>query len=355
VTRPGFALRDAAVGYASRGIPVLPLHYPITRRHGARPVPAGQPLERPSWSMTRCSCGDPGCGQVGKHPLGQLVPHGLHEATTNRARVMAWWTRYPRANIGLATGQLFDVLDLDGPEGVAALQAFAHQHDLELPARGPVARSGRPEAGWHYYLAPTRLGRRHGLLNHVDYQGPGGYVVAPPSRHASGHTYRWVRGLDHPLPRLPGPLQAELAQPTRRPAERLAAPVVPLPVPDGPGHPYARAALADELDRVAAAGRGRRNEQLWTSGRNLFNFVASGALDEHQVRQGLLWAAERNGLLGEEPRQTHRTIASARAAGLAHPRRPPDRLVPDRTPPNASPRPLPSRDRGERTRSRERR
>jgi Bifunctional DNA primase/polymerase, N-terminal len=351
VTRPGFTLRDAALGYASRGIPVLPLHYPITRPYRARPVPTGLPAAAAVWSMMGCSCGDPDCGQIGKHPLGQLVPHGLKEATCNRARVLAWWARYPKANIGLATGQLFDVLDLDGPQGVAALRAFAHRHDLALPAAGPVARTGRPEAGWHYYLAPAGLGRRRGLLDHVDYQGPGGYVVAPPSRHASGLAYRWVRELDHPLLELPGPLRAEL----QRPAERLTAAVVPLPVGDGPGHPYARAALAEELARVAAAPRGERNEQLWASGRNLFNFVAAGALNEHQVQQGLLEAAERNGLLREEPRQTHRTIASARAAGLAHPRRPPERPIPERTPANASPRSSTSRDRGERTPGRERR
>jgi hypothetical protein len=351
VTRPGFALRDAAVGYASRGIAVLPLHYPVTRLHRAHPVPDDLPAASPAWSTTGCSCGDPGCGQVGKHPLGQLVPHGLHEATCNRARVLAWWARYPLANIGLATGQLFDVLDLDGPDGVAALRDFAQQHNLELSADGPVVRSGRPEAGWHYYLAPAGLGRRRGLLDHVDYQGHGGYVVAPPSRHASGLAYRWVRDLDHPLPQLPGPLRAELT----RPAQWPVAPAILLPVADGPGHPYARAALADELARVAAASHGRRNEQLWASGRNLFNFVAAGALDEHQVHQGLLEAAERNGLLGEEPRQTQRTIASARAAGLAHPRRPPDRTVPDRTPPDASPRPPAARGRGERTCIQERR
>jgi Bifunctional DNA primase/polymerase, N-terminal len=293
----------------------------------------------------------PGLRADRQAPLGQLVPHGLKEATCNRARILAWWARYPKANIGLATGHCFDALDLDGPDGVAALQAFAHQHDLDLPADGPVARTGRPEAGWHYYLAPAGLGRRRGLLDHVDYQGAGGYVVAPPSRHASGHTYRWVRDLDHPLPELPEPLRAELTRPAQRPAD----PVIPLSVGDGPGHPYARAALATELARVAAATQGGRNEQLWASGRNLFNFVASGALDEREVHQGLLAAAERNGLLGEEPRQTRRTIASARQAGLAHPRRPPERPTPDRTPTNASPRPPTGRDRGERTPGRERR
>ena len=113
MSRPGLALRDAAVGYASRGIPVLPLHYPVATRPGARLVPADW-SGRPGW-QGGCSCGDPGCGQVGKHPLGALVPHGLWEATTNRARVLAWWTHYPLANIGLVCGHLFDVLDLDGP------------------------------------------------------------------------------------------------------------------------------------------------------------------------------------------------------------------------------------------------
>ncbi len=345
MSRPGYALRDAALGYASRGIPVLPLHYPVAHLRSARPVPDGRVVTPEVW--TACSCGDRACGQVGKHPLGALVPHGLKEATTNRARVLAWWTRHPQANIGLATGHRFDVLDLDGPDGVAALRAFARQHHLTLPADGPVVRSGRAKAGWHYYLAPAGLGRRRGLLDRVDYQGPGGYVVAPPSRHASGLAYRWVRNLDHPLPQLPGPLRYELI----RPAERPAAPVVvPLPTPAGPGHPYARAALAEELGRVAAAPKGSRNQQLWESGRNLFNFVAVGALPEGEVHQGLLAAAERNGLLQEELRQTQRTLRSARQAGLAHPRRLPERTVPDRAP---STRPRVSRSGGERTDTRE--
>jgi Bifunctional DNA primase/polymerase, N-terminal len=350
MSRPGFALRDAALGYASRGIPVLPLHHPAAHLRSARAVPDGRVVTPQVW--TGCSCGDRACGQVGKHPLGALVPHGLREATTTPARVLAWWTRQPLANIGLATGHRFDVLDLDGPQGVAALQAFARDHDLALPAGGPVARSGRPQAGWHYYLAPAGLGRRRGLLDRVDYQGPGSYVVAPPSRHASGHPYRWVRDLDHPLPQLPDALRAELT----RPAERPSAPVVVvLPVPDGPGHPYARAALAEELARVAAARKGNRNQQLWESGRNLFNFVASGALEEREVHQGLLQAAERNGLLHEEPRQTQRTLRSARQAGLAHPRRLPARSLPDRAAATPPTRPPVSRIGGERTDSQERR
>ena len=92
-----------------------------------------------------------------------------------------------------------------------------------------------------------------------------------------------------------------------------------------------RAALAEELARVAAAPVGQRNRQLWESTRNLYNLVATGALDQREVDQRLLDAAERCGLLGDEPRQTHRTLASGRQVGLAHPGRPAQPTDPERT------------------------
>jgi hypothetical protein len=91
---------------------------------------------------------------------------------------------------------------------------------------------------------------------------------------------------------------------------------------DGSGDRYARAALAEELARVAAAPVGQRNRQLWESTRNLYNLVATGALIEREVQQRLLAAADRCGLLTDEPRQTRRTLTSGRQVGLAHPGRP---------------------------------
>jgi hypothetical protein len=289
---------------------------------------------------TGCSCRDPNCGQVGKHPLGSLVPHGLKEATTNRARILAWWTRHPQANIGLATGHQFDVLDVDRPHGTQAIHAFAAE--LGLHSTGPLVSTGG--GGWHYYLAPTGLGNLHLRdLEQVDWRGRGGYVVAPPSRHRSGQPYTWVGGrdLDTPLAEVPAPLLERLY----RQPDRPATPSIPLPVGDGPGPRYGQAALNQELARVAAAPRGRRNQQIWESARNLYNLVAAGALDDEQVHRGLLQAADRCGLLAEEPRQTRRTLASGRQVGLAHPRPAPDRTHPDPT--HASP-PPPARGGGER-------
>jgi hypothetical protein len=166
-------------------------------------------------------------------------------------------------------------------------------------------------------------------LAHVDWRGRGGYVVAPPSRHATGHPYHWAPGRDlgTPLGQVPAVLLERLQarqhqQPTGLVQIRAVA--------DKPGDRYARAALAEELTRVAVTPVGQRNRQLWESTRNLYNLVATGALDSREVDQALLEAAERCGLLAEEPRQTHRTLASGRQVGLAHPGRPRQPPSPER-------------------------
>jgi hypothetical protein len=322
MSRPSVVLRDAALGYASCGIPVLPLHYPLPHRGDLQALIEDQQLPSPA-VRTRCSCRDPGCGQVGKHPLGNLVPHGVKDATCNRARILAWWTQKPQANIGLACGHRFDVLDVDGPEGEQAIRTLAATHGLA--SSGPLVRTGG--GGWHFYLAPTGLGNVYPRgPERVDWRGRGGYVVAPPSRHASGNPYQWAtdRNLNTPLGRVPSVLLERL-QP-----RQLQRPTRPDQLPTaagGSGDRYARAALAEELTQVAAAPVGQRNRQLWESTRNLYNLVATGALDHREVHLGLVAAAERCGLLAQEPRQTRRTLTSGRQVGLTHPRHPP----PERT------------------------
>jgi hypothetical protein len=264
----------------------------------------------------------------------------VKDATCNRARILAWWTRHPQANIGLACGHTFDVLDVDGPQGAQAIRDLAATHGLH--SSGPLVRTGG--GGWHYYLAPTGLGNAHPRdLEHVDWRGRGGYVVAPPSRHASGHHYRWVDARDLGTP--PGPVPVMLLDRLRsRQLQRPTGFVRVQAVGDSPSDRYARAALAQELARVAAAPVGERNRQLWESTRNLYNLVAVGALDHYEVHQALLDAAERCGLLADEPRQTHRTLASGRQVGLAHPGRPAQPTSPEH--PHPSP---PLRAAGERT------
>jgi hypothetical protein len=128
-----------------------------------------------------------------------LTRNGFKDASTDLDQILNWWRAHPEANIGLPTGIAFDVLDIDGDVGVAVL-------DLRLGERyhhkGPLSSTGK---GWHLLFAATGKPSGTGLLEKVDYRGTGGYIVAPPSLHPSGHYYMWHtdRGPRTPLPVAP--------------------------------------------------------------------------------------------------------------------------------------------------------
>lgn len=146
---------DHALAYAAAGIPVFPVQ------------PAGKiPLTR----------------------------HGFMDATTDPAAIRAWWRDRPAANIGAPTGIVFDVVDLDGAEGEASV--------ADVPAwSGPQARTGG--GGRHLFVQPTGEVNRAHMLPKVDFRGHGGYVLLPPSLHASGRRYEWLVPLDVGLPAAP--------------------------------------------------------------------------------------------------------------------------------------------------------
>jgi hypothetical protein len=147
----------------------------------------------------------------------------------------------------------------------------------------------------------------------VDWRGRGGAVLAPPSRHIAGRSYRWVRGLDQaPLPEVPAALR-ELLDPVHPAMTRPAAPASP----NTPGHPYGRRVLAGELAALGRATPGQRNHTLNRTAFKAYRYVASGLLDDQEVTVAFTQAALAIGL---GPAEVTRTLASARTAGLANPR-----------------------------------
>jgi hypothetical protein len=293
-------LLEAAVGYAARGIPVYPVHWP-------HPTPGG--------AILACSCPRGlECDRWAKHPL---LRHGVKEATTDADRIGRWWRRWPHANVGLATGICFDALDLDGPAGLAALHQLPPAAGKWRP--GPLVATGG--GGWHHWFTPTGLGNRPPRgLDHVDWRGRGGAVLAPPSRHISGRSYRWLRDLDQaPLPEVPAALR-ELLDPDPPTASRLAGPTGSVD-PNRPptlGHPYGCRVLADELATLGRATPGQRNRTLNRCAFKVYRYVAGGLLDEEEEVTLAFTAA---GLaIGLNPAEIGRTLASARTAGLTNPR-----------------------------------
>lgn len=250
-----------------------------------------------------------------KVPAGGICRHGLHDATTDAATIRRWWRAEPRANVGLLTGVAFDVLDVDGDLGMAALVV---EMPFDGPAvNGPTVTTGK---GAHVYVAPTGLGNRAGVVAHVDWRGRGGYIVAPPSVHPSGATYYWHCGesdpdfgVDAPIRPAPAWLLAML--------DRRTAPSAPTAGTTDPGRPlsaYARRALESEAGKVLLAPVGERNDTLNRAAFALGQLVAGAGLDVDEVIGALLVAAERCGLEANEAR---RTIASGLAAGAVQPRR----------------------------------
>jgi len=139
----------------------------------------------------------------GKRPLvrWQIHEHRRPEA----AEVAEWFRHWPDANIAIVTGIVsgLTVLDLDPHHGAeASLARLGRQHG-PIPETVEVRTGG---GGRHLYFAHPGeiLHNRVGLAPGVDLRADGGYVVAPPSVHASGESYRWERSPDTcPLAPLP--------------------------------------------------------------------------------------------------------------------------------------------------------
>lgn len=156
-----------------------------------------------------CTCRNPQCPSPGKHPVGFLVPQGVKNASGDKDTVDRFFSSSPDFNVGVATGRVSGivVLDIDprhgGDETLAALEK---QHGA-LPRTLWWKTGG---GGRHIIFAYPKDGRP--LPNStskigagVDVKSDGGFIVAPPSRHASRGSYAFhsKNTLKTPLAEIP--------------------------------------------------------------------------------------------------------------------------------------------------------
>jgi Bifunctional DNA primase/polymerase, N-terminal len=161
---------QVALEYARRGWPVFPCFGVV---HG------------------RCECGDSECESPGKHPR---TEHGFKDATTSERKIREWWSKWPNANVAIATGRgsHLVVWDVDPRHhGDQSLKSVLK--GTKLPTTLKVRTGG---GGTHIFFAypddmevQSHIDIRPGL----DIRADGGYVIAPPSLHVSGRRYQWFR------------------------------------------------------------------------------------------------------------------------------------------------------------------
>jgi hypothetical protein len=133
-----------------------------------------------------CTCQKANCSSPGKHPL---TPKGFKDASSDPAIIAAWWKRWPFANIGLPTGGPLHLLVIDCDPRNGGPTTFGELKGLfpSLPAGSIRVRTGG--GGLHVYLRYSGGPLPKELAKGIDLKGDGGYVVAPPSLHASGRRY----------------------------------------------------------------------------------------------------------------------------------------------------------------------
>jgi putative DNA primase/helicase len=158
-----------ALAYASKGWKVFPLY---------EPIPDGT-----------CSCLKSKCKHAGKHPR---TSNGFKDATTDAVTIQKWWSSWPNANIGIATGSLSEivVVDVDGDKG-----GFNTWKELKNTLGDIKTLTSFTGNGFHlFFIYPGDMGlksKSNALGNGVDIKADGGYVVVPPSLHENGVRYIW--------------------------------------------------------------------------------------------------------------------------------------------------------------------
>lgn len=176
------------------------------------------PIHTPSGKF--CSCHNPNCKSVGKHPR---TKNGLKAASTNHEVINEWWKMWPDANIAIATGKEsgFVVLDVDPRHGGEdSLDLLINQYG-PLPNTIEAITGG---GGRHIlFKSPGQIKNRTNILPGLDIRGEGGYIVVSPSLHSYGKKYEWELSSR--------PLEASLSD---IPEWLLQMIVEPMPLKDSP-------------------------------------------------------------------------------------------------------------------------
>tara|TARA_R100000365_G_scaffold101_5_gene351 strand:+ start:1921 stop:4338 length:2418 start_codon:yes stop_codon:yes gene_type:complete len=112
------------------------------------------------------------------------------EATRDEEKIKAWWAKNPNYNIAIVTGEKSGIIAMDiDPRsgGTETLFELVTKHEA-LPHTTAFKTGG---GGMHYiFQHPNfKVTTTSNVFEGIDSKGDGGYIIAPPSLHASGKRY----------------------------------------------------------------------------------------------------------------------------------------------------------------------
>jgi hypothetical protein len=153
------------------------------RADTGRPTPndlyrTTQDLIRSGQPVFPCRSGLDGKPEKAKAPM---TKNGLHDATSDLSQVKRWWKQHGTAAIGIPTGIVWDVLDVDTKGDTDGRVHLPELNRLGL-LNGCKRVVRTPSGGWHLYFkaAPGLTNKASASLG-LDVRSKGGYVLAAPS------------------------------------------------------------------------------------------------------------------------------------------------------------------------------
>jgi putative DNA primase/helicase len=300
---------DAALGYAAKGWTVFPVPPGTKKSHKKAARDADKQIIGARW-----------------------------DATSDLNQIRADRRAFPHSNIGVPTGPEngFFVLDVDttaghAVDGIGNLATLEAQHGT-IP---PTAMVRSPTGSIHYYFKyPVHMrvgGSRSKIAPGIDICGDKNMVLVPPSAKGDG-LYECINpGVA--IADAPGwllNLIAEIAKPQVPTIRDQAVALIKIPEDAFVRTGKASGGVAErrragwnagvfqkEVDRVAQALPGERNDVLFKATANLGGYVLGGAdFTAEDVRTAMVAASGRNGALDDDgEQQIHLTISSALEPG----------------------------------------
>ena len=180
---------EMALAYLRKGISVIPLYSPAMLKK----YPPSSYLEAQKRKIENNDSLSPEelelelLVEYCKRPL--VAWSEYQKRLPKEEEVMAWFTRFPEANIGIVTGKIsnlvvFDLYSEEAREYVEKAGGFP---------KTPRVKTGKGE---HVYFKHPGFEVKNRVNKKLafDIRGDGGFVVAPPSFHGSGLKYEWIQG-----------------------------------------------------------------------------------------------------------------------------------------------------------------